>query len=77
MATNIDNSFLFNIQIRFRFIFKLNIILELYVKILHYVLTIFGLANRATLVFQYDFILKSCYIKYKYLLDIANSITNK
>jgi len=32
MATNIDNSFLFNIQIRFRFIFKLNIILEVYVK---------------------------------------------
>jgi len=49
MATNIDNSFLFNIQIRFRFIFKLNIILEVYAKILHYVLTIFGLVNRAML----------------------------
>ena len=49
MATNIDNSFLFNIQIRFRFIFKLNIILEVYVKILPYVLTIFELVNRAML----------------------------
>jgi len=49
MATNIDNSFLFNIQIRFRFTFNLNIILEVYVKILHYVLTIFGLVNHAML----------------------------